>query len=84
MIRYIDAHRQEFGVEPICTALQVAPSTYYGAKSRPPCRRRVADEALKADIARVFEANYRVYGPARCGVSSTARASPCPAAESSD
>ncbi len=62
MIRYIDAYRQEFGVEPICAALQVAPSTYYGAKSRPPCRRRVVDEALKTDIARVFEANYRVYG----------------------
>ncbi len=50
------------GVEPICAALQVAPSTYYGAKSRPPCRRRVLDEALKVDIARVYEANYRVYG----------------------
>ena len=62
MISFIDQHRQLFGVEPICSALQVAPSTYYGAKRRPPCRRRVVDEALKADIARVFEANYRVYG----------------------
>ena len=35
MVRYIDAHRDEFGVEPICTVLQVAPSTYYSAKSRP-------------------------------------------------
>ena len=47
MIRYVDAHRQEFGVEPICDALQVARSTYYSAKSRPPCRRRVTDEALR-------------------------------------
>jgi len=54
VIAYIDAHREVFGgVEPICAALQVAPSTYYGAKSRPPCRRRVLDEALKVDIARV-------------------------------
>ena len=62
MISFIDQHRQLFGVEPICSALQVAPSTYYEAKRRPPCRRRVVDGALKVDIARVFEANYRVYG----------------------
>jgi putative transposase len=60
--RYIDAHRERFGVEPICAALQVAPSTYYAAKKRPPCRRRLRDEELKVEIARVFEANYGVYG----------------------
>ncbi len=63
MIAYIDSHRDAFGVEPICTTLQVAPSTYYAAKSRPPCRRRRRDEELKVDIARVFQANYCVYGP---------------------
>jgi putative transposase len=62
VIRYIDAHREAFGVEPICETLQVAPSTYYSAKSRPPCRRRVTDEALKAEIGRVHAANYGVYG----------------------
>jgi putative transposase len=35
MVSYIDVHRGEHGVEPICKVLQVAPSTYYGAKSRP-------------------------------------------------
>ena len=35
MVRYIDAHRDEFGVEPICSTLQMAPSTYYAAKTRP-------------------------------------------------
>jgi putative transposase len=29
MTRYIDAHRDRFGVEPICRTLQVAPSTSY-------------------------------------------------------
>jgi putative transposase len=62
VIRYIDAHREAFGVEPICETLQVAPSTYYSAKARPPCRRRVTDEALKAEIRRVHAANYGVYG----------------------
>ena len=34
MSMFIDAHRDEFGVEPICRALQVAPSTYYAVKAR--------------------------------------------------
>ena len=58
----MDANRERFGVEPICEVLQIAPSTYYSAKSRPPCRRKVRDEMLKVDIRRVFEANYAVYG----------------------
>ena len=32
---YIDANHQEFGVEPVCETLQVAPSTYYAAKTGP-------------------------------------------------
>jgi putative transposase len=62
VIRYIEAHRGRFGVEPICEVLEIAPSTYYSAKSRPPCRRRVADAALKTEIRRVHDANYGVYG----------------------
>ena len=33
MVDYIDGHREEFGVKPICTVLQFAPSTYYAVKS---------------------------------------------------
>ncbi len=62
MIRYIDTNRERFGVEPICTALQVAPSTYYAAKSRPPCARRLRDEELKREITRVWRENFGVYG----------------------
>ena len=52
MIAYIDAHRDRFGVEPICRVLvQIAPSTYYAAKRRPPSARAVRDEELKAEIA---------------------------------
>jgi putative transposase len=52
-----------FGVEPICEALEIAASTYYAARKRPPCRRRLRDEELKAEIARVREENYVVvYG----------------------
>ena len=51
-----------FGVEPICTVLEVAPSTYYAAKRRRPCRRRLRDAELKVEIRRVFDDNYQVYG----------------------
>ena len=59
---FIDAHRKRFGVEPICRTLQFAPSTFYSAKGRPPCRRRVRDDELKIEIRRVHEENYGVYG----------------------
>ncbi|WP_051738403.1 IS3 family transposase, partial [Pseudonocardia autotrophica] len=67
MIAYIDGHRSEFGVEPICRVLAaagvaIAPSSYYAAKTRPLSARRRRDEVLKTEIVRVFEANYRVYG----------------------
>jgi len=51
-----------FGVEPICTVLEIAPSTYYAAKRRRPCRRRLRDAELKVEIRRVFDDNYQVYG----------------------
>ena len=62
MVRYIDAHRDEFGVEPICGVLQVAPSTYYSAKSRPPSARSVRDAMLIPILVALWTANYRVYG----------------------
>ncbi len=34
IVGFIDGHRDEFGVEPICCALQMAPSSYYAAKRR--------------------------------------------------
>lgn len=42
--------------------LQVAPSTYYAARHRPPSARAVRDEQLCARIRQVFDDNYRVYG----------------------
>ena len=62
MSRYIDAHRGRYGVEPICTALQVAPSTYYAAKTRPPSARAQSDAVLKPHLLRVHAGNLDVYG----------------------
>lgn len=62
MTDYIDQHKDRFGVEPICTALEIAPSTYYAAASRPPSARAVADETLKDAIVATHGENYGVYG----------------------
>ena len=62
MIAFIDAHRDRFGVEPICYVVQVAPSTYWSAKRRPPCARAVRDDQLCVEIARVHAENFAVYG----------------------
>jgi putative transposase len=42
--------------------LQVAPSTYYAARRRPPSARRLRDAELKVEILRVWEHNLCVYG----------------------
>ena len=67
MISFIDEHRSVFWVEPICRLLPIAPSTYYEnvAKRLDVDRLSVrarSDIALKIEIRRVFEANFRVYG----------------------
>ncbi|MER7817214.1 IS3 family transposase [Streptomyces sp. NPDC096153] len=64
MTAFVDAHREDFGVEPICKELAVAPSTYYAATARKhqPSARALRDEELKKEIIRVYESNFRVYG----------------------
>jgi transposase InsO family protein len=67
MVGFIDAHREAYGVEPICAVLPIAPSTYYEQKARAadPSRRpaRAQREArLRPEIQRVWQANRRVYG----------------------
>ena len=67
IIDYIDAHKERFGVEPICSVLkeadvQVAPSSYYAAKRRSPSARSRSDERLTAVVRQVFHANYSCYG----------------------
>ena len=47
-VAFVDAHRNEFGVEFICRHLQVAPSTYYAAKTRPPSARTHAATPTRA------------------------------------
>jgi putative transposase len=62
IVGYVDAHRGEFGVEPICRVLAVAPSTYYSDKFRPPSARTLRDAVLMPIVLALWTANYRVYG----------------------
>ena len=67
MIAFIDEHRDDYGVEPICRVLPIAPSTYWEriAQRRNPAlqsARAKRDLALKPEILRVFSENFGVYG----------------------
>ena len=62
MVSFIDENREDFGVEPICAQLPIAPSTYYGVKSRPPSARARRDATLVPQLVALWQANYRVYG----------------------
>ena len=67
MVSFIDAHREVYGVEPICRVLPIAPSTYHAHTARriEPTKRSARarrDDALGPEVRRVFEENFRVYG----------------------
>ena len=67
MIRFVDAYRDDHGVEPICRVLEIAPSTYHAharRRSQPetaPARVQ-RDVELMQEIRRVFDENFQVYG----------------------
>ena len=67
MVRFIDEHRAEYGVEPICAVLPIAPSTYHlhTAQRADPSRRSARaqrDDVLRGEIQRVWNAQQQVYG----------------------
>jgi len=86
---FIDEFKQVFGVEPICRVLtghglKIATSTYYAAKSRPPSARSLRDAEPKQRIHASTPTTTASTEPARSGGSCTAKASPRPAARSSN
>jgi putative transposase len=60
--KFVDDNRDDFGVEPICRTLQVAPSTYYAYKKRPLSARALRDAVMMPILLALFSANYKVYG----------------------
>ena len=67
MISFVDAYRDQHGVEPICRVLAIAPSTYHAHVARrvepetAPARVK-RDTMLSVEIKRVFNENFQVYG----------------------
>ncbi|PHP16171.1 IS3 family transposase [Sphingobium sp. IP1] len=67
MTAFIDEHRAEYGVEPICRVLPIAPSTYHERVAQRRDLGRLSDRArrdqdLKPEVMRVFAENFGVYG----------------------
>jgi putative transposase len=66
-VEFVDSQRKTHGVQPVLRVLEgtpaeIAPSTYYAAKSRPESARATSDRVLAVQIERVHEDNYGVYG----------------------
>ena len=64
IVAFVDEHRDEFGVEPVCRTLQMAPSTYYAAKRREsaPSARALRDAVMMQVLMVLWVANRKVYG----------------------
>lgn len=67
MMDFIEESREAFGVEPLCKALQFAPSTYYDRRAivRDPeraSRRAKSDAAMSPRIDGAWEDNRKLYG----------------------
>lgn len=67
MIRFIDEHRADHGVESICQQLPLSVSTYYWHKERERQPEKMAsrvkrDQTLLPDIHRIWDENQQVYG----------------------
>ena len=68
MVEFVEAHRDAYGVEPICEVLPIAPATYYEHRARrldPEKRpqRAKRDERLKVEVRRVWDESFEgTYG----------------------
>jgi putative transposase len=62
---FIDAHREDFGVELICRTIGTSPSAYYQRKTGERSARDIEDERLLGVICRVHADNYEAYGSRR-------------------
>lgn len=66
-VAFVDSQQAEHGVQPVLQALestpaQIAPSTYYAAKTRPTSPRSARDRQLTTTITQIHQENYGVYG----------------------
>ena len=66
MVRFIDQHRDTYGVEPICAVLPIAPSTYFlrTAQQQDATKRSARtqrDGDLRAAIQRIWDDNEQAF-----------------------
>jgi putative transposase len=62
---FVDAHREDFGVELICRTIGTSASAYYQRAKGEPSARTVEDRRLLGVIRRVHADNYEAYGSRR-------------------
>ncbi|MBB5750081.1 transposase InsO family protein [Micrococcus sp. TA1] len=68
MIRFIDEHKDQFGVEAICRTLGatecgfITSRGYRAARTRPASARSLRDAVLAEELRRIHAENYGVYG----------------------
>ena len=67
MVGFIEEERAEYGVEPICAVLPIAPATYFEHRAyrldpERRCERAKRDDGLRLAIERVWKENFSVYG----------------------
>lgn len=63
MVGFIDAHRDAHGVEPICSVLPIAPSTYYEHLAKRADLARLSDRARRDEALRPEILRVRRYAP---------------------
>ena len=67
MVDFIDVNKQEYGIEPICRVLPIAPSTYHRAKDLEECPdkrplRSQHDDFYISEIKRIWQDSKCRYG----------------------
>jgi len=67
MIAFIQDHRGQHGVEPMCRVLQIAPSTFYEQQAIAgdpslASDRAQRDRKMRPELLRVWQENRSVYG----------------------
>ena len=66
-VDFVDQHKDEYGVQPVCEALKdTPPRSHRGPTTppapRPPSARTLRDEELTEEIEQIHAENYGVYG----------------------
>jgi hypothetical protein len=72
---YVEEHRERFGVEPICRALEVSASAYYQRAKGERSARSLEDERLLELIAEIHEPTTAPTATGECGSPCSAPAS---------